>query len=166
MVKIVFYISIIGLLFFGCKKYPEDHKITFVKPFKRITAHPWKIGYIEINGVDKTHFGFDMPNANKYGIDLTQYLYRFTTAKIEDTNSKDIFLFEWVNAPYHSDSNRWRFMDHKKNLSFAIGNYGYQNLLGIQNAIGNWKIVKLTDSDLIVSISDENGGNYKINFIK
>jgi len=50
-VKVLFYISIIGLLFFGCKKYSEDPFFSLRKPEKRILGD-WELKSYKIDGID------------------------------------------------------------------------------------------------------------------
>lgn len=49
--KILFYISIIGILFFGCKKYSEDPFLSLRKPEKRILGD-WELKSYKIDGID------------------------------------------------------------------------------------------------------------------
>lgn len=132
--KTYFVIAMFGILFFGCKKYPEN-KLWFKDPLQAFKGG--KITSYKVNGVDKMPYFRDLYKA---------FPYNWFGKKIED-------VFE-LPFDYHSGEENFdseygegslKFSETKKEIEIKFepvnADYGAENIF-----VGNisWKVIKLT----------------------
>lgn len=148
-----------------CKKYPEDRKISLKSPLKRISAHPWKISKIQINGADSTYHSFSMPDKNIFNIILANTVFDFKNSKsIYSSPDHTNYDFIWENPPFNSDNKIWYTENKKKNISFIIGLVNNESILHINPNNNSWEIKKLTSTEFHVEL-EEKSIMYRIEFI-
>lgn len=151
------------IAFYACRKYPEDRKLSLNSPYKRLTKHPWKLVSIDINGADSTDKSWPVWSSpgngpvapfNLNGLELT-----FGAKKADDPTDYSL---------NDDPSWYWYFSNHKKELRIQIvadGEIRGTSMLPY-GTNRNWKILKLTDNDLFLEITDDAPKHVTIKFVK
>lgn len=157
--RIILYICLLSIVFGGCKKYPEDHKISLRTPLKRLTKHNWKLEKLYINDIDSSmreYGGGATPTYN-----FKDKIMGLSNEKPESTSKYYLVSQTTYGFPIYG----WRFDTNKKeSLVFSDGNSG-QNQVFRANGNAVWEIVKLTKEELILKTED-NGKIHRVEFIK
>jgi len=154
--KILLYISIVGALFFGCKKYPEDEQFVHLKtPLGRIKQYnEWRITEYNVNGIDSIpHINSKVPS--DYSLDKISFFFKnFGTGYIE------------FNGAGISNNINIKFAEKKRKISIGyqplVSGYNYSLFLDGWNT---WEIQKLEKGILIIEVNKSNKV-YRIKFEK
>jgi hypothetical protein len=156
--KSFLYILIVCALFFGCKKYPEDGKLSLRTAKNRLTNHNWRLKDLFINGIDST-------SRNYYTVSST-FNYKdkiFGLGKgitTYDKNINEITKAE-TGMPFYG----WQFVSgsHKMEIYFASGGSASSNFRADMNSL--WEILKLTNNEFILK-TQVNGKTIQVRFEK
>jgi hypothetical protein len=167
----IFFTLIIILA--GCKKYPEDHKISLQTAKKRLRQHAWHLSKLYINGADSTmaHLHNIIPGSNK----TRDFSFMVTKGLNYKTDGGEISFpfFPKPNSAYPDYTSIISINKHKTILSIGggtIDNYHNgpivsSNSNSIMWVIGSsqvdWEITKLTKTDLHLKTTNN---NYEVKF--
>jgi hypothetical protein len=148
--KIKAAIMVFLLLFWSCKKYPENGR-EYVKPVNlRIKSHYWHFHALFVNGADSTleHTAkFDPVNLDPHNIDI-----RF------ESMSKMVMHHPTTKLGYIE---YYASFDHpKKNVLFNQRSSFLEFFIENKH---NWAIKKLSNDDLILE-EEINGVRYRFEF--
>lgn len=135
---------------FGCKKYKDNPLINLSGKEARLQGTYYLAAY-KIEGVDLTH-------SIKLDSSLTIDKFNFIIGK--DTRSNFSPL---IGGPYLSGRCVW--MDHKRNLTFFLQKTCFKEGPLSEYASQEYKILKLTDHQLVLEII-YHGEKYEIFFFK
>ena len=154
LLKTYFVIVLMGVLFFGCKKYPEN-KLWFKKPEQVFKGG--KITSYKVNGVDRMDYWRNL---------YKSFPYNLCGKKIDD-------IFE-LPFEYHSGEENFdseygegslKFSETKREIEIRFKpinfEYGAENIF-----IGNvsWKIIKLTKAGYLKIEGKSDFKLYEIEF--
>lgn len=155
--KFLSYICLIGFLFLGCKKYPEDGKISLQTVKHRLIKGEWKLQKFYINGSDSSqhvYSSFVDANGNLY-----EWKYFNCTLDLLKEESRE--HYKSYQATGSLGVHIWYLSDKKDYLFLGITG---EKVFGIDNPVV-WVIKKLTKEELIIT-ADKNGNTYEIEFKK
>ena len=159
------------LVLSGCKKYPEDHKISLQTAKKRLRAHQWYFSKLFINGEDSTlaHLNHIIPGSNSTR-DLS---FMVTSGLNYKTDGGEISFpfYPKSNSAYPDYTSSISINKNKTILNMEPALMISQNYLPLvpSNAntilwvpyITNWEITKLTKTDLHIKTTFN---NYEVKF--
>ncbi|MBK6832911.1 MAG: hypothetical protein IPG89_01015 [Bacteroidetes bacterium] len=171
--KVLLYISIIGVLFFGCKKehrYEEDPKNSKATPQERLNGN-WKITSYTFNG----NSIYDQLNqkaiGSKFNLDNVLFGYLHKTKNSEYYSDGDAFEV----SPFPGSTQHRNFDDY---TYLQIRNTGGQDALDSLYAywfispkkyhcgsVAYWKVTKLYENDFHIVLKTDSG-NFKMTLIK
>ncbi len=173
----LFSLLILSLLFIsGCKKYPDDHKISLQTAKKRLQAHQWYFSKLFINGADSTmaHLHNIIPNSTS----PRDFSFMVTKGLNYKTDGGEI-SFPFIPKPPNTSTPDYTstisINKHKTILKIAGGfvdNYNNGAITpSTMNSImyisdsrlgnGEWEITKLTKTDLHIKTTFN---NYEVKF--
>lgn len=152
--RVLVYISIIGVLFFGCKKYPEDdRRYLFKSPMQRITSHNWKVKYFYIDGVDSTNkeyirdFSWGVSTSYRY----SDFTMSFSKNYYEKGPLGNYRVLKIEPAYFSIATPCWYFSDDKKEMALFLEKSNTSILfLRFNVEQQGWIIKKLTEKELII----------------
>lgn len=157
IIKIIFTLFVVVLFFTTCKKYPEGGYAWRTK--KNIIGN-WTLALYEVDGIDSTDLinynGTDdykevsvYKNASSYEFKLNN----LAPDRISFSNKKEI----QIQSPIY-------FIGIKCITDLSV-NYCYRKYFTPEGPVmANWKILKLTKKELILSQSENK--SYKLKFIR
>ncbi|MFY8165784.1 MAG: hypothetical protein ACOVJ8_04260 [Sediminibacterium sp.] len=158
--RILYCIIIIGVLFFGCKKYPEDDKLSFRTPLHRLSAHSWKLDKLFIDGIDSSAREYYY---NPY-FPAEKFIYKGLILTLSDKRREKNSI-NYIASQNQGGLDSWRFVNKsKENIIFGGGGSDYLNLYRVDSKV-SWKINKLTKNELNI-ITTSNGRIHEVNFVK
>jgi hypothetical protein len=150
--KLAFTILLLGFLFAGCKKYPEN-KLWFKDPGTCFKGG--KITSYKINGVDH------MPAVRAW---YQSFPYNYFGQKVDDVFEME-FTYDGTNLNSEYGEGTLKFSEDKKyveiNFTPKNQNYGAQNLFV---ASLRWKIMKLTKNGQMKIETEHEVKTYEIIF--
>jgi hypothetical protein len=154
--KLIVSIFLLVVLFFGCKKYPEDEQFLHLKrPGARIGQYTlWRLTQYTVDGADS------IPYIN------SKVWSGFPLDKVEfDFKHFDIGYIEF-NGINPSSEISMKFADKKKRMTIAFfpGTIGYSYPLFL-SGWNSWDIRKLEKGVFIIEIN-KNSKVYRIKFEK
>ena len=152
MKKLFIILFVTTIVFSGCKKYKEGPLISFRTVTMRIMG-TWQVTEYISNGVDSLQYYNDSCGANLSINDIEDYDWQFHVGFINGKKEFDgVFNLSKDNKVLY--------------VSSGYDNYNnYFNGPFLPNTKSNWKILKLTNKELKVTV-DINNKNYKMSFKK
>lgn len=155
--KFPVYICICLILFLGCKKYPEDGKISLQTVKHRLIKGEWKLQKYIINGADSSqHVNWSIIDVNG---NLYEHKYFNLTLDLLKEESRE--YYKSYQASGSLGVRIWYLSDKKDYLFLGITG---EKALGVDNP-AIWDISKLTKDELIIK-TNKNGNNYEVCFNK
>ncbi len=170
---------VFGILFFSCKKYPEDGKLSLHSVRYRLTKHKWILKQYFVDDVDSSSYIYSyiqiITNKHIYW-KMENAKLSFQTIKPDGYNSSLIGSFTITND-YSNDSTYmpggvysgfdWTIPDKK--IIIKIKDYDKSSnfnipLLDQINENNEWEIRKLTDKEFVIETIDYNGKKLKMKF--
>ena len=156
---IIFLFSF-GLLYSGCKKYPEDKFISFRSSEKRLTRYKWKISEIKMDG-NLVNDKYDDSLQIGGLIDLV-----FEFSKKDNTDESYCNIHYETNNDFHLFSS---YSLNKKYESFSLAGFmndhdsiekAEEKIINNLLSIKSWNIRRLYTKEFII----KNTLNYEITF--
>ena len=152
--KIILPVFLTGILFFGCKKYPEN-KLWFKKPESVFKGG--KITSYTINGIDKMEYFRSL---------YRWFPYNFYGQKIEDVFDLP-FSYNPANEDFYTDygTGSLHFSKTKREIEITFEpvneSYGAENIF-----VGrlSWKVMKLTKDGVLKIQAKYNFKLYEMQF--
>ena len=152
--KSYLFIILIGAVFFGCKKYPEN-KLWFKKPESVFKGG--KITSYTINGIDKMEYFRNL---------YRSFPYNLYGQKIEDVFDLP-FSYDKTNEDFYTDYGvgSLHFSKTKREIEITFEpvneSYGAENIF-----VGrlSWKVMKLTKDGVLKIQAKYNFKLYEIQF--
>lgn len=163
-IQINILVTLVSLLLFGCKKYPENTLI-LKRPFVLISAHPWYLEQFTVNGSDSTNHNSRV----------------FVTGGLWFEEHPDSKLFKKYSDRIriendHHYTGSWDLSSNKKEIRIKLLSdfngftndttcpcYNYLNIFVVYNKELTWKIEKLSKKQFWLS-TQYNGTDYYIKF--
>jgi hypothetical protein len=142
-----FAILFLLLLAWSCTKYPKDNFISVLTPAQRLTANPWELTQLLVNGADSTPLLL-MNSTTPYRIMFSKkgrHLERFTDGY----------------AGWGSVSTAGHHLDFTYYLDCSKGTCAYYTF--IKPGASSWQILKLYGEELILS-RNKDGKTYEAHF--
>lgn len=154
-IKLISFLFIV--LFFGCKKYPEDERRYIARsPGNRITAHIWKVDKLEINGIDSTNRQYVKLNSNSNGastiFSFNEVKFQFSSSEYpEDDPSLGLSKTLTMTPFCTTNEGAWGFSKDKNQIYIKqrYWTINYSNFK-LNTSNNQWNILKLTKEELII----------------
>jgi len=167
--KTLIYISIIGVLFFGCKKehrYEEDPKATHDTPQQRLNG-TWKITSYTFNGQD-IYTKLNQKATAQYNLNNIIFSYQYFSKKEDEANGSqgDGFKIYPIMTAQHRN-----FEDHTylkinppgcSNIEDSLLNYWFiSSQTYCTSSTAYWRVTMLYKNDFHIVLNTDSG-TYKI----
>ena len=186
-ITILFILSLFTLISLTtCKKYPQDDKLSFETPDKRIRRQAWVLTSCLVDGIDVTDKEYTQIYNPLEPIDTVDYVLRnatleFQYSKTRNSNGKMeknyTVLFAIRNIIRHhyivpTAGLRYEFNNYKRQVLFDTndkkksGNGIYYSDFPLLFNYTNepWTIKKLIKTELIIETINSDGNKVKVTF--
>ena len=179
-ITILFILSLFTLISLTtCKKYPQDGKLSFETPDKRIRRQPWVLTSCLVDGIDVTNtekLYTEDPLTYKDTIIYTlldatlefkYYKARNTNGQIEKNYDSYFFIKNIIKRRYAQVGaySTYKFNNYKKQLSFGTNVPKPTKFALLYNYTNEpWTIKKLTKKDLIIETTNSTGNKVTVTF--
>jgi len=179
----LFFLMTMFLFFSNCRKYPEDHKLSFHGPLKRLITGTWALQEFLIDGDDSTNTFYSYKLGLGHTPDTIFWTLNEMTIKFRDKvkgyngeypyfrNCTIVKKYNFNDPTYYNrvaDGKEWKLISNNKKLQLNIFDSYYptpdEYRLQYLRSSNDWDIKKLTNKELIVESKNNEGKLIRIKF--